>query len=759
MKKKKLFLSGLIVLLVLTLVYFTSQERKTLASLEKTVSGDDLSFSPAENFHAADTEIILQKNSDLPRDAVIRYTLDGNDPTEVSALYSEPILFPAEDGLQASVVKAAIFFKGERGEVFTKTYFSAADPSLWNDTLVISVASDAENLYDYERGILAKGRIYDEFMETHDEEIPFFKRNANYNQFRGQEYEQPATVEIFDAGRDIGLLQNVGLTVSGGASSAFDMKSLKLAARSEYDSEASKLALPFPVYESRESSDVRLLNRFNKLILRNGGQDREWTYILANVGNRLAAAAGIPGTAPVQPALVFLNGGFYGIAQVQPSYSDNYLRNTFSLPDRTLSVYGTTEATVMRQLGADSYIKNLNAPENRRRFEQVFDADDLLLYYAYYYSINAVDWPHNNYKLWRYEGDEIEGNKYTDGRCRPLVYDLDYTFVSSQLAFSQLLENPTEDSDLLYQMVQVPEYRDKFLNYLCDIWATALQNDFAQNVVEEEDALFRRYMAALSPEDLGKTGIPADRDQYIAGLKNFFSKRLPIIRENITQFFGMQESYLLQIDAPSLGSAISWSSRTLYDNDASFTGEYYTEVPLTISCSSGAGKEFDYWLINGEKVYTQMVNLNDYVHEGRVHIRLIARENFPALPVINEISAASGTDWIEIYNPSDRAIALADYYLSDNPENAMKCRLPDQELPAGGTLVLFGKDSKALFEYTLNFNLKKGETLTLFDRAGDPVQKLVVPSMNETDSYGLFRDTGRYVFFANPTPARSNFDA
>ena len=41
--------------------------------------------------------------------------------------------------------------------------------------------------------------------------------------------------------------------------------------------------------------------------------------------------------------------------------------------------------------------------------------------------ITHLDWPGNNDGEWKYFGEPIEGNKYSDGRWRFIIYDLDYT--------------------------------------------------------------------------------------------------------------------------------------------------------------------------------------------------------------------------------------------------------------------------------------------------------------------------------------------
>ena len=53
--------------------------------------------------------------------------------------------------------------------------------------------------------------------------------------------------------------------------------------------------------------------------------------------------------------------------------------------------------------------------------------------------------------------------------------------------------------------------------------------------------------------------------------------------------------------------------------------------------------------------------------------------------LIHEVSSTE--DWVELLNPTDRTLRLADYALSDKEKDRLLCPLPDREI-APGELVL-----------------------------------------------------------------------
>jgi hypothetical protein len=94
----------------------------------------------------------------------------------------------------------------------------------------------------------------------------------------------------------------------------------------------------------------------------------------------------------------------------------------------------------------------------------------------------------------------------------------------------------------------------------------------------------------------------------------------------------------------------------------------------------------------------------------------------PRSVIINEVlahSRDSDPDWIELYNRSDREINIGGWFLSDNPDNPSKFRIPpDTFIPSKGYLVFyedqhFGKrstDPGSLYAFALSEN---GESVIL----------------------------------------------
>jgi len=109
-------------------------------------------------------------------------------------------------------------------------------------------------------------------------------------------------------------------------------------------------------------------------------------------------------------------------------------------------------------------------------------------------------------------------------------------------------------------------------------------------------------------------------------------------------------------------------------------------------------------------------------------------------------------DLVELYNNSDEAINLGDYYLSDKAKSLMSFKLPDVQLKAKGYYLVYctGKGG----EYP-DFSISSdGENILLTKADGYVCDSMVVPELMVNVSYGRYN--GKLVYFGTPTPGVQN---
>ena len=137
--------------------------------------------------------------------------------------------------------------------------------------------------------------------------------------------------------------------------------------------------------------------------------------------------------------------------------------------------------------------------------------------------------------------------------------------------------------------------------------------------------------------------------------------------------------------------------------------------------------------------------------------------------VINEVMASNAgmvmspatnfDSWIELYNPTDETIVLGGMYLSDDPDDLKRWKMPSAVggIPAKGYQVIW-LGSNDIRTSQAPFNLDcDGGTICLSDKDGHLVATVDYPEAMSRTSYARTTDGGsEWGWTAQPTPGASN---
>ncbi|MBQ3352661.1 CotH kinase family protein [Candidatus Saccharibacteria bacterium] len=460
-------------------------------------------FSKGTGLYDTDIEVELSSNGAILSPATeIRYTLNGDDPIINGKVYTDSIKLGMSELINVIPIRATYCYVGGKcGEVYESTYILAAEPEKDITLDVVSITVDHKSLYDYETGIFVPGKTYDENIIRGTEQNGEYTA-GNYDN-RDDEWIRDANVVLLSPGQmeantNKGILwnQKIGIQVSGGASATSSVKSLKLVANEKYGYE--KLAYSFsPSGDSTKGLVVP--KKYNSLRLRMGGQDRKSGNIRSSVASRLAEESGFDSYSATKRAIVYLNGKFYGIADVQQNYSNSFLKKRFGLAnsDDIVKIKGK-EKDVFLEMGLKGLFENdLDVEENREMLELMVDMDDYLMYYALNLLWNNVDWPQNNYEIWKYSGKEVSDNKYSDGRWRFLSYDLDLIYARGENSnffsgvisdqFEAIMEDKYLGEDSTFpRVMESTYYRNKFIQIMQELMNGPFVTENVLSVIDEE---------------------------------------------------------------------------------------------------------------------------------------------------------------------------------------------------------------------------------------------------------------------------------
>jgi hypothetical protein len=595
----------------------TDSEAAPAEEPELQIPEDGIAFSQTGYFYTDSVNVEILSN----KPGKIYYTLDGTDPAKKQTLYSGPIRINTGSPVKATSVSAIAYFDdGTESDIITHTYFVGKKINSRFDTLIFSVTTDPYNLYDYNYGIFVEGKLRDDFIKQN----PGVEINpndpANFN-MRGKDSEREVFLEVLEPNGKLVIGQAAGIRTYGGWSRARAQKSFKIYARKEYDENKNKLDYEF--FPFRTSADGNVIDTFKQVVLRNCGNDNGFGFVRDELFETLASQAGYKDYEAVRPAAVFVNGDYRGFFWLHETYCDEYFEDHYGKYDGSFEILEGGETYKVPNADGDNsdiiseyddmYFTyssmDLTDDTNYQNLCKVFDVENYLDYYALQVYIGNEDWPHNNYKTYRYyvaDGEEYREAPF-DGKWRFMLHDLDFSFgIYGTPATTDFLAKYfgvngeiMDTAPIFGQLMRRPECRDIFVRKTLDL----INGVFSEEQLYSElDRMHKEQANELSYTY--NRGLLEDwvRPEYLDGnidnIKSYTTTRASYVLNSYTDKFGYGDIYKLDV-TPEQGCSVRINS---YITDQAFEGHYYTDLDTMITAVLPEGRSVDYWLVNGEKV-------------------------------------------------------------------------------------------------------------------------------------------------------------
>ena len=710
-----------------------------------------ITFVQQEYFYK-DT-VYIEFESDKPCD--IYFTLDGSDPDKSKELYQDNIELISTKETEVYSVKAKGYYKdGTETETIIHTYFVGEDVNSRFDTLVFSMTSDPYNLYDYEYGILIEGKLRDEFTKNNPHKWTEPPDPANFN-IRGRESERDIYLEVFEPDGTVVISQNAGVRVYGGWSRANLQKSLKLFARKEYDEENNKFRYEF--FPER-AADGTVIRNYKRLVLRNAGNDNAHGFIRDELFQTLAGQAGFNDYHAVRSAALFINGDYRGHLWLHEVYEDEYFEEhygdytghfevleggeTFKKTDEDeANLYAIND---YEEAYSYSYEELTDAAYKKLR--EVIDVENYLDYYAYQIYLLNEDWPHNNYKVYRYfaaDGEEYREAPF-DGKWRYLLHDLDYTFgIYGTSAWTDNFRKYVsksgkinKDTPLLSQLLQREDCKEYFVTRTLDYINGALSPDNLNKVLDEMNTLRMNEQLRMYGKNLMADWVFPDQLQgRMEDIMEWGADRVSFILGKYRLFFELTDVYKLKVK-PAKGTGVRINKIETFSE---FEGSYFSDYDTVLSAILPAGKELSHWLVNGEAVYDLELRIgSSYIIDEMVDVTYVLKEKAENPRIfITEVYTDGDNDYLVIYNPYKDNVDLMGYSITDDKNEPGKLILPARQLKSEGSLRIIGEanqETLARGAIRAGFNLKEGETVALYLK-GQLVDKVTIPDLKKGSIY------------------------
>jgi hypothetical protein len=289
---------------------------------------------------------------------VMRRHDGGVAPTVNSTSYSAPITVSLPPQVAVFTISAIIVVDGVVSAPVTNSYIIGRNVGtrFEDDLLVFSLYSDANGLFCFHNGILVPGVDRQDWIDEYERlgGSPNFRdyqrQNdypptlpANFNRRGRAAAERPVHVEMFDAKGQRHISQRAGMRVKGGWSRGtflYEQRTFELYARNSYGDRSDFM---FPLFGEQHSADGNLMYKYRRFRLRNGGTDREQSYIRDELSHELYKQAGFPDVQNHAPGVVFLNGEYYGLVWLKTPRTEDHFQKIYGGNEDGFKMIGSNE--------------------------------------------------------------------------------------------------------------------------------------------------------------------------------------------------------------------------------------------------------------------------------------------------------------------------------------------------------------------------------------------------------------------------------
>lgn len=610
----------------------------------KAPDGPYIAFSAASGFYDEKFELTLTCSEE---GASIYYTTDGSIPDRTSTSYTGPIsiknktnsanVLSAISGISAgnnyvpgfsvtkgTVIRAIAYLAdGTTTSVANASYFVGIDREAeYGDVPVISLITDANNLFDYETGIYVLGKTHDEWLKEDPSRayLESWQMQANYTN-SGRDWEREVSVEYISADGSAGFLQDMGIRIMGGASRNQAQKSLKLIAREDYG----KKSLNFELLPDNMRSDgTGLLTKYKSFVLRVGGNDADFGRLRDPFLQTLVADCRFE-TQSSTPCVVFLNGEYWGMYTITEDYSDNYFENNYGIDNKnvvllkcnTIEDGEEEDIELYREMYFCITYQDMSNPAAYAEACELLDMDSFIDYCAFELYIGNQDsmFENNNWRMWRVRKADY-ATEWSDGKWRMAAYDSDFSTgiydggtsfkndnITSRLTASQEEREENRKNyapiELFRSLMENEEFRLKMILALCDMRNIYFKTGRTNAVLDEMSEAYIKLM----PDTFARFGPDwiawQNTEEYIKGrieeLRTYMNGRYTNFPSLLRKVFDLGTIKRLTIKSSdaSLGT-VKLNNGTL-DLSTDFTSMYFPELTVTLTALPAEGARFTGW--------------------------------------------------------------------------------------------------------------------------------------------------------------------
>lgn len=479
-------------------------------------------ISPKGNFFTQ--EITIKLRSYFL--GTIHYTLDGSIPTASSPVFDKNLVIDESSLLRMAVFIGKVKVSNEQSQDF---YINS------NHSMpIVSLSLESNEVTD----------SYGNFLSSKEKHL------------LGQ-------VRYYENNQELVFEHGVRIDLHGESLNAAPQKSFRL---TMVDESGNKQGASYPFFGPEEST------YFTSLVLRN--DEAKYTHLREQVANQIVTEATNLDIQRGKPVVLYINGQYWGLYFLRERFDETYFAQKYSLKSDALGLVETSwgedvkgdMVSVNKKSESDANKLNKLLKETSRCVkcvsysvaDEIVDMDNLSDYLLLEFYFANFDWPYNNYKVWRYQSEQLylpesEFIKQLDGRFRWLFFDSDVSFGAGWATeekmtnaakgdpYAQLIDNAFPFRNIFYSPTFVSRYiskmEDLLVNQLDPENTDKIIDYWAEQIRPEMPAEIERWKKYNSNERTFAIRSMEEWENQVNLLKVYLRKRPEFFRDHTQEFF------------------------------------------------------------------------------------------------------------------------------------------------------------------------------------------------------------------------------
>lgn len=452
----------------------------------------------------------------------ILYTTDGSYPNQNSTLYSTPITIDENKIVHAIVI---------------------------HDDYIGSEINSAGYLFERANDSITSVHLYGEKKYLFGDNIGIYKNTL-------KDREVPVNMDIIEKDKVYNF--NVGTKIGGENIFRFPQKPLNIYTDKDYGTEI----IDYQVFNDKRRS------KFDRLYLRNAGDDWPNTFILDAFQRELVKDFINNPTQAYKPAEVYINGDYFGVHNIREKITEDYFVQNY---EATLGEIDLLEADkrIIYGNNADfinisNFIKNedMSNPKNYNYVKEQINIESYIDFLAIQIYIVNTSMGHNR-EFWR--------NKSKNGKWEWVLVDLDRGFNPGNSNQDFIRSIYTNENYLFGYLCNNDEFKNEFIKrynlFLNTIFIPEKANSLIDKMSEKIRPLMQKHIVKWT-KDGGIKSIQS-WESSLNNLKLFAQERHPIAIKNLKELFNLGNEIKFSINKIGNGK-ILLDNKLINENTMNF---------------------------------------------------------------------------------------------------------------------------------------------------------------------------------------------